>query len=279
MFQSPGPLLFQIGSFSLRWYGLLIAVGILLCYWYAVSEAQRRGVSRKPIDDMVLFVILGGVIGARLYYVLFNFSYFMSAPLEIFKVWHGGLAIHGALIGGALVFFSYRFMKKIPWLLYADIIVPGVLLAQGIGRWGNFFNSEAFGGPTSLPWKLFILETNRPAGYEAFSYFHPTFLYESLWNVIGFFLLIHLSRKLFPTKKDNAAASLESTHATHSYYGAIFFAYLVWYSIGRFFIESLRTDSLYWGPLRIAQVMSVILFFVGVFGLLFLHRRHRIKTH
>lgn len=269
MFQSPGPIALQIGPLSIHWYGVIIGAGILLCYWYAAHEAKRRGISKEPIDDMAFWVILAGVIGARLYYVLFNFSYYSAHPAEILQIWNGGLAIHGALLFGAAAYFFYCVRHKLSLFLYVDLIIPGVLLAQGLGRWGNFFNNEAFGTPTNLSWKLFIPEVNRPLGFEDFLYFHPTFLYESIWNFFGFLLLVILARKFYPTRP--------SPHVHNSSSGYILFAYLVWYSFGRFFIESLRTDSLYLGPLRTAQVLSVILFLVGLFGLIFLLKKHKLK--
>lgn len=277
MFRSPGAIAFKIGSLTVNWYGVIIGIGIVLCYFYIISELKRRKLEQKPVDDMALWIILAGILGARLYYVLFNFSTFAEHPLEILKIWHGGLAIHGALIGGALAYTVYMWKHKLSWFLYADIIIPGVLLAQGLGRWGNFLNNEAFGRPTELPWKLFIPLESRPEQYAAFSYFHPTFLYESLWNLIGFGLLIWLARKLYQhsTLVRRSSESVGGFHIPHSP-GIIFFSYLIWYSIGRFFIESLRTDSLYLSQLRIAQVMSMILFVIGILGLSYLRKKIKI---
>lgn len=261
MFTSPGSVLIYLGPLTIRWYGVLIASGILLCYLYIMAELKRRKLDPKPIEEMAFWVILSGIIGARLYYVLFNSEYFASNPLEIFMVWKGGLAIHGALLGGAAAYFFYAWRKNLSWTLYADIIIPGVLLAQGIGRWGNFFNSEAFGDPTNLPWKLFIPVENRPESLKDISYFHPAFLYESLWDFVGFALLVILSRKLGGIKNKT---------------GTVFFVYLIWYSLGRFFIESLRLDSLHFGSFRTAQLASIVLFIVGFSGLIFLMRRAKI---
>lgn len=268
VFQSPGAIAFEVGPLPIRWYGLLIGAGILLCYAYVMGELKRRGLNRRSIEDMAFWVILSGVVGARLYYVGFNWLYFSAHPGEILQIWKGGLAIHGALLGGAAAFFFFVRRARIPWARYADAIIPGVLLAQAIGRWGNFFNSEAFGRPTDLPWKLFIPQASRPAKYVDFSYFHPTFLYESLWNFLGFLFLVFLTRKF------NPEPSIRSPQPS----GLIFCAYLMWYSFGRFFIEGLRTDSLYLGPLRVAQLVSAALFLVGLLGLLFLRRRAYTKT-
>ncbi|MEK9132729.1 MAG: prolipoprotein diacylglyceryl transferase [Patescibacteria group bacterium] len=266
MFQSPGQIAIQIGSLQIHWYGILIGVGIVLCYLYVLAEAKRRKVDVKHIDNMAFWMVLCGVIGARLYFVLFNLPHFMANPLESFMMWKGGLAIHGALIGGAIPFFIYILRHKIPWLLYADIIMPGILFAQALGRWGNFFNNEAFGAPTELPWKLFIPPYARPEDLAGYSYFHPTFLYESLWNFIGVLILITLTRKIFHANSTKPA-------------GIIFCAYLIWYGAGRFFIESLRMDSLYLGSFKAAQAVSFLMFFGGVIGLIFWVRKHSVKTH
>lgn len=261
MFISPGPIAFQIGVVSVHWYGIMIGVGILLCYAWAVIEVKRRKAELKHLDGMAFWVIMSGIIGSRLYYVLFYPSSFLANPAEILQVWKGGLAIHGALIGGAAAYFIYVIRHRLPLLLYADIIMPGILLAQALGRWGNFFNSEAFGTPTSLPWKLFIPEENRPELYADFSFFHPTFLYESIWNLLGFILLVIISRK---------AHKLE--------HGYILGLYLMWYSFGRFFIEILRTDSLYLGPLKAAQAASILMFLCGAILLIFLRKKPNIST-
>lgn len=240
-----------------------------------VTELNRRKLPQKPVDDMAFWLILSGVIGARAYFVLFNLPYFSAHPLDIFKVWQGGLAIHGAIIGGAATYFVYIFKHKLNWKLYADVIMPGVLLAQALGRFGNFFNSEAFGGPTNLPWKLFIPLGNRPIGFENIEFYHPTFLYESLWNLVGFGVLVLLARAIYKTKEGDR---VQGTGDWGDFAGAIFYSYLIWYSIGRFFIEGMRLDSLYLGQFRAAQVVSVILFTFGIIGLIFLYKKATIHS-
>lgn len=254
MFQSPGQIAFSIGPISLHWYGIMIGLGVLTAVIYASRELKRLGKSPDPLYDMGFWMILSGVLGARLYYVILQWELYSSNPVEIFQIWRGGLAIHGALIGGFLAFYAYCKIKKLNWLFFADLLVPGVILAQAFGRWGNFFNNEAFGLPTNLPWKLFIPEAFRPEEYETNEFFHPTFLYESLWNLLGFFILALLFRKIY--KKETVSRS-----------GLIFSSYLVFYSFGRFFIEWLRTDSLLVGPLRAAQLVSIILFIIGILGI------------
>ncbi|PJC37527.1 prolipoprotein diacylglyceryl transferase [Candidatus Peregrinibacteria bacterium CG_4_9_14_0_2_um_filter_53_11] len=260
MFQSPGSTLLEIGPLTLRWYAIMIVTGMILAYLYVTRAAKKQGLSVKIIEDMAVWLIVAGVLGARLYYVIFNPTYYLAHPLDAFKIWEGGLAIHGGILAGAAAFFIFLRKKKVSWRAYADIIAPGLILAQGLGRWGNFFNSEAFGGPTNLPWKLFIPLDSRPPELREFEYFHPTFLYESLWNILGFVLLALLLRTSWAKNRR----------------GAVLFSYIIHYSVGRFFIEGLRTDSLYLGPLRAAQVASIALVIGGIVGLIFGTRRDKV---
>jgi len=260
MFTSPGSIALSVGPLDIHWYGIVIALGIFFAFQYAIFALKNEKDGRKHMENLFFWLVVSGITGARLYYVLFNLSYFLSKPLEILQIWQGGLAIHGALIGGAIALLIYVRKNRINILRYLDALLPGVLLAQGIGRWGNFFNSEAFGTQTNLPWKLFIPLDNRPPLLESFEYFHPTFLYESIWNIVGFILLALLARRL---NKSN-------------FHGAISCLYLIWYSFGRFFIEGLRTDSLMLGNFRIAQLVSLTLVFIGVFGLRFVYSRGKI---
>ncbi len=261
MFQSPGSIAFTLGPLSVHWYGILIVLGIIAAYSYALLEAKRRGLSAKIIEDISVWCVIGGVLGARIYYVLFNLSFYLQNPIEIFSVWKGGLAIHGAILGGAAVFFFLMRKHKLSPLSYADVIMPGILLGQAIGRWGNFFNSEAFGAPTDLPWGVFIPTDLRPVDLTDYALFHPTFLYESIWNLIGFFILVWLSRK----------------HRIMASPGAILAIYLIYYSLGRFCIEQLRTDSLWLGPLRAAQVVSVCALIGGIVLLKWVLARRKVN--
>lgn len=197
--------------------------------------------------------MIAGLIGARLYYVLFNWGYYSSWPLKILAVWEGGLAIHGGLLAGGLTAVIYSIRKKLPVLTYLDIMAPSAPLGQAIGRWGNFFNQEAFGTPTDLPWKLYIEPYHRPPDLATFEYFHPTFLYESLWNFLVFSLLYFLLRRRLQRMP-----------------GALLLCYIALYSVGRFFVEGLRIDSLMLGSLRAAQVMSLALIAVSLVGLAWL---------
>lgn len=270
MFRSPGPiaLAFRLPadlplvggvSVSIRWYGVLIASSMAFGLWLSAREAVRRGESPDDLLKAAEIALIGGLIGARLYYVLFNLDYYQTQPWwRIFAVWEGGLAIHGGLIAGLLTGGAYVWAKGLPLLTYLDIVAPSLALAQAIGRWGNFFNEEAFGGPTDLPWKLFISEPRRPPAYVDQQFFHPTFLYESLWNVGAFLILYVVLRR-----------RLERAP------GALFLAYLGLYSLGRFWIEGLRTDSLMLGSFRIAQIVSVTAVVVAVVGIPILLRRRR----
>jgi len=254
MFTSPGSVAFSIGSFAVHWYGILIAAGIFAAYSIAVKEAKRRGMDEEAIADSTFWVIIFGVLGARMYYVIFNWSIYSDNLGSLFAVWQGGLAIHGAMIGGVLAFIFYMKSKKLSWLSYVDLLIPGLILAQALGRWGNFFNSEAFGAPTDLPWGLNIHLAFRPPGFEEFTTFHPTFLYESMWNLLVFGLLVYLSRRWFSDKTKNNKMPP----------GSILASYAIAYSIGRFFIEGLRMDSLYLGEFRVAQLISIVLILGGI---------------
>lgn len=263
--QSPGPLLVELGPLAIRWYGLLIAVAVLLGLWVSSQLAKMRGLDPGVISDLLPLIVLSAVIGARLYYVLFEWRQYQINWLEAFQIWKGGIAIHGALLGGSIAVIAYsRWMKLSFWALM-DVLLPSVALGQAIGRWGNFFNSEAFGLPTSLPWKLFIPVANRPAAYLNQSWFHPTFLYESIWD-LGLFVLLII---LFRQRRTNGEWLLPK--------GGISCVYAFGYSIVRFWIEGLRLDPLcLWGSLgeanclRMAQLVSLLLAIAGAAGLAWL---------
>ncbi len=268
-FRSPGPVALSlrlppelpaVGSLqlSIRWYGVLMATAMALGLWLAYREAVRRGENAEELLKAAEFAIIGGLIGARLYYVLFNLDYYQSQPWwRTFAVWEGGLAIHGGLIAGLLTGGGYIKLRGLPLLRFLDIVAPSLALGQAIGRWGNFFNEEAFGRPTDLPWKLFISEPHRPPNLVDVQYFHPTFLYESLWDLGVFLVLVGLFRRRLQRAP-----------------GATFLAYLGLYSIGRFWVEGLRMDSLMLGSLRIAQVVSVAAVLLAAVAIPVLLRRH-----
>lgn len=268
LFASPGPNIFQIGSFTLRWYGLLIASAVLLGVNLSMYLAKKRQMDGELIGDMSIWLVLAAIPCARIYYVLFKWDYYSQHPQEIIAIWEGGIAIFGAIIGGTLAALIFAKIKRVKFWDLADVIAPSLVLGQAIGRWGNFFNSEAFGGPIdpNSPWRLYIPSNRRPAGLLDNEYFHPTFLYESLWNLGIFGLLILLFNR-----------SLTSRQPLKN--GSLFMIYLITYGLGRFWIEGLRTDSLMLGSLRISQVVSLVGIGLGSIGLFWLYRqRSRISA-
>jgi phosphatidylglycerol:prolipoprotein diacylglycerol transferase len=261
-FTSPGPILIHLGPLQLRWYGLLIASAVLLGTTLSQSLAKRRGVNPEILSALIIWLVLAAIPAARLYYVLFEWQTYAQHPEQILQIWHGGIAIHGAILGGLVAALLFARLKQVPFWQLADLVAPSLILGQAIGRWGNFFNSEAFGRPTNLPWKLLIPADRRPPGYESYAYFHPTFLYESLWDLMVFGLLLVLFFRALHSKPPLKL-------------GTIFLVYLFSYSLGRFWIEGLRTDSLMLGPLRIAQLISLVGIVLGISGLVWLYVRHR----
>lgn len=254
-FQSPGPILFHLGPISIRWYGLLIASAVLIGITLSQYLASRRKVNPDLVGDLGIWLVIAAIPCARIYYVLFQWQEYAQHPGDIIAIWKGGIAIHGAILGGVSAAIIFARLKKISIWQLADLVVPSLALGQAIGRWGNFFNSEAFGKPTNLPWKLFIPPSNRPPEYLNYDYFHPTFLYESLWNLVVFGILISI---FFWGLK----------HRSRLRVGTLTLLYLIAYSLGRFWIEGLRTDSLMLGPLKIAQIVSLVAIGLGIVGLL-----------
>ncbi len=261
-FASPGPILFQLGPLAIRWYGLLIASAVLLGVNLSQSLAKRRGIDPNSIGDLAIWLVLAAIPCARLYYVAFEWQSYAQHPEQILAIWRGGIAIHGAVLGGAIAGLIFARLSQIPFWQLADVVAPSLILGQALGRWGNFFNSEAFGAPTNLPWKLFIPRENRPLSYQGYEYFHPTFLYESLWNLMVFALLMLLFNRGLKNKP-----SLKP--------GTLALIYVSSYSLGRIWIEGLRTDSLMLGPLRIAQVVSLAGIVLGLAGLTWLYGLRR----
>src|SRR4028119_5672 len=253
-FTSPGPILIELGPLTIRWYGLLIASAVLIGVSLSQYLAKRRNVDPNLLGDLAIWLVIAAIPSARLYYVLFEWKQYSQHPDQIIAIWNGGIAIHGAILGGTLAAIIFARIQKISVWQLADLVAPSLILGQAIGRWGNFFNSEAFGDPTNLPWKLFIPCDRRPQIYANFDYFHPTFLYESLWNLMVFGLLLTLFFRGLKGKP-------------HLKVGTLFLIYLVAYSLGRLWIEGLRTDSLMLGPLRIAQVVSLVGISLGLAGL------------
>jgi phosphatidylglycerol:prolipoprotein diacylglycerol transferase len=255
MFASPGAIAMQIGSLAVRWYGLMIATGVMLGTTLAHREAIRRGQDPDKLLNLIVVSVLTALVGARAYYVLFNWDYYGGQPAKIVAIWEGGLAIHGGLLAGAVATILYCRWAEVSVPVTTDIMAPGVAIGQAIGRWGNFFNQEAFGVPTDLPWGLYIDPYHRPPHLKSFDYFHPTFLYESLWNFLVFGVLWFGLRKRLQGRP-----------------GALTLCYLGLYSVGRFFVEGLRIDSLMLGNLRAAQVVSLVLIVAAGAGLALMRR-------
>ncbi|WP_289144953.1 prolipoprotein diacylglyceryl transferase [Staphylococcus aureus] len=241
------PVAFNLGPLSVRWYGIIIAVGILLGYFVAQRALVKAGLHKDTLVDIIFYSALFGFIAARIYFVIFQWPYYAENPSEIIKIWHGGIAIHGGLIGGFIAGVIVCKVKNLNPFQIGDIVAPSIILAQGIGRWGNFMNHEAHGGSVSrafleqLHLPNFIIENMYING----QYYHPTFLYESIWDVAGFIILVNIRK--------------------HLKLGETFFLYLTWYSIGRFFIEGLRTDSLMLtSNIRVAQLVSILLILISI---------------
>ncbi|HET7481173.1 MAG TPA: prolipoprotein diacylglyceryl transferase [Rubrobacteraceae bacterium] len=223
----PSPIIFQIGPFPLRYYGLFIALGIVAATWLAGRELERKGYDRALALDSLFFLVPLGFVGARLYHVITDYELYRDDPFPaVFMVQNGGLGIYGAVVGGLLGLLIFARIRGISVLAFADAAAPGVILAQAIGRWGNYFNQELFGRPSNLPWAIRIAPENRPVGYSDATSFHPTFLYECIWNVIVCLILLWVARRFSERLKD----------------GDIFFLYVSLYSVGRFFVETLRID-------------------------------------
>ncbi len=261
-FASPGPVAFQLGPVVIRWYGLLIASAVVIGLFLAQRLGQQRGIAPERIETLLIWLVVGALPGARLYYVLFEWDRYADRPLEALAIWQGGIAIHGAILGGAIATVLFARRYKLSFWQLADVVAPSLVLGQAIGRWGNFFNSEAFGAPTNLPWRLYIPPAQRPPGLATVEYYHPTFLYESLWNlgVLGLVLWLFFWGLRHPNRLKP---------------GTIFLVYFAAYSLGRLWIEGLRLDSLMLGPLRIAQVVSLGGIALGIGGLLWLYRLKR----
>jgi len=243
------PIIFQVGQFSVRWYSVLILIGVLCGYEIAKREGKRLNFSEDFIFNMMFWTVIFGLIGARIYYVIFNWSIYSSDLLSIFKLWEGGLAIHGGIIAGLIALYFYCNKYNVKVIRMTDIIVVSLILAQAIGRWGNFFNSEAHGAATTLraleanPFlPEFIIKGMNIGGV----YYQPTFYYESVFCLVGFIIMLILRRN-----KNLKVSQLTAF-------------YLIWYGLVRFVIESMRTDSLMLGAFKMAQIVSILMIIIGI---------------
>ncbi|MBI3980571.1 prolipoprotein diacylglyceryl transferase [Candidatus Microgenomates bacterium] len=247
---------------TLQPYGVVLALAGVVSYLVAKYRLKRYQLTNNDLDNLYLFIVPLALIGARIYHVIDKLSYYQENPGEIIAVWNGGLGIYGALAGGLVgilglkIYMSYKSNKtyqkdKYELIKVFDFLIPSVAIAQAIGRWGNFFNLEVFGGPTNLPWGWYIPSELRPAFWKNYSYFHPTFAYESLWAFVGFLALLMLERKFYVAKKTPTLGLLTGF-------------YCVWYGVGRFALEFLRFDTAEFNGVKIAQVISVGLILVGI---------------
>ena len=248
------PVAFQIGPFAVRWYALCIVSGLILAVFLAMREAPHKKILSDDILDFILIAFPLSILGARLYYVIFKLDYYSQNLGEIFAIWNGGLAIYGGLITGAIVLYIFADRKLINTWDFLDIAAPSVLIAQSLGRWGNFFNQEAYGAAVeSLDFLPSFIKNQM---YIDGSYRQPTFLYESIWNVIGFALILIFRRRLKGIRRGHITAF-----------------YLMWYGFGRLIIEGRRTDSLMFLGLRVSQLLSAVLIGLGIFIVFYQNRK------
>jgi phosphatidylglycerol:prolipoprotein diacylglycerol transferase len=256
------PIPFLSKPFHIYFYGILIMLGVVAATVFAYYEAKRRKLDPEVILDMLFWAVLAGIIGARIWHILtpppsmveqgITTKYYLTHPLDMLNIRAGGLGIPGAVIGGALAVWIYCRNKKLSFLTWADVIVPGLALAQAIGRWGNFFNQEVYGKPTNLPWKIYIDPLRRVSGYENYEYFHPLFLYESLYNLLCMGIMIFLGRRFSKWLKE----------------GDLFLVYLILYPVGRFFLDFLRLDASEIGGINANQTFMAIVALVSA-GIIF----------
>lgn len=254
---------FSIGTLFVRYYGIILMTGAVAGAFLAVGEAKRRGYEQDIVWDLFIYLLIGGIVGARVWHILtpspstgVTAGWYFSHPLDALAVWKGGLGIPGAVIGGLIALYIYSRRTGINFAEWTDIASPSLALGQAIGRWGNFFNQELYGAPTNLPWKIYIDRERRLSGYLDVEYYHPLFLYESIWNLANLFLLLWISRRFADSLKD----------------GDIFLVYLVIYPVGRFLLDFLRLDASLVGGININQTVMA---FVALFASVTLYLRHR----
>ncbi len=246
------PTAFTVFGLEVKWYGVIITCGIVLAFLYVLLRARYENIKSDDVFDYAIFILIFSIIGARLYYVVFSGIEYKTF-FDVINIRQGGLAIYGGILAGAATTFIVSKVKKIDARKFFDMLAPAVMLGQIIGRWGNFVNAEAYGSETDLPWRMTI------ESFQSSVSVHPTFLYESLWNLVGF-----IGINLFYKKK--------------KYNGQIALLYITWYGLGRSMIEGLRTDSLYWGPFRVSQMLGAAAFLCGLTALIvcgIVSRKHR----
>ncbi len=241
------PSTFTVGPLTIHFYGLIIAMGLMLAVLYACRRSSQFGILEDDLIDGVLWVTPFAIICARIYYCVFSWESYVENPISVLYIWKGGLAIYGGVIGAAIGVAVFCKVKKIKVTALLDLVSLGFLIGQSIGRWGNFFNREAFGAETQSLFRMGLMN----AFTGTVRYYHPTFLYESVWNAAGFVLLHFASKK-------------------RRYDGQVALSYVAWYGLGRTFVEGLRMDSLYWGQFRVSQVLAAVSCMAAVVVLLWL---------
>ena len=258
---------FQVGPFFIRYYGIILMVGAVAAAFLAEREARRRGEKSEVVWDGLIWVILGGIIGARIWHILtppqtmvdlgYTTGYYLTHPLDALAVWRGGLGVPGAVIGGLAAMYIYARRNKLNYLVWLDIVAPALALGQAIGRWGNYVNQELFGSPTNLPWKIYIDPQFRLPGYQDVEYYHPMFLYESLWSLATVGVLLWLPRRY----KDRLLQ------------GDLFLIYLILYPVGRFLLEFLRMETSLVGGININQLFMAVVAIIAAGVLIWRHRK------
>lgn len=239
---------FNIFGFNVYYYSLCILLGVIVAYILITREGKKQGLTKEFTSDLIFYTLIIGILGARVYYCVFNLDYYLANPSEILKIYNGGLAIHGGVIAGLIFVYFYTKKKNVSFIKILDIVAPAVIIAQSFGRWGNFFNQEAHGGITTyqnlknMHIPEFIINGMHIEG----KYYYPTFFFESIWCLMGFIILM-IARKNKNLRK-----------------GFQIGFYFIWYGIGRFFIEALRTDSLMFFNLKIAQIVSLVGIIIGI---------------
>ena len=239
---------FNIFGFNVYYYSLCILLGVIVAYILITREGKKQGLTKEFTSDLIFYTLIIGILGARVYYCVFNLDYYLANPSEILKIYNGGLAIHGGVIAGLIFVYFYTKKKNVSFIKILDIVAPAVIIAQSFGRWGNFFNQEAHGGITTYQnlKNMHIPEFIINGMYIEGKYYYPTFFFESIWCLIGFIILM-IARRNKNLRK-----------------GFQIGFYFIWYGIGRFFIEALRTDSLMFFGLKIAQIVSLIGIIIGI---------------
>ena len=261
------PLGFQLGPLTIRFYGIILMVGAVVAAFVAEREARRRGLNSEYVWDALIWVLIGGILGARLWHVFLpsaadmarglTTQFYLTHPLDLLSVWKGGLGIPGAVIGGVLALFIFCRRRKLVFAEWADIAAPALALGQAIGRWGNYVNQELYGYPTNLPWAIYIDPEHRFKEYIDQAYYHPLFLYESLWNFGNFILLLVIGRR----------------YSKRLIPGDLFLIYLVIYPLGRFFLEFLRLDSTRLGSINPNQIIMLVVALASAVALFLRHRK------